>query len=88
MKGSVGVSTSYQDLFYGISLYNPRLIKKTINVYLNLVIKHLTSDSRDSLHLATCIENNIKTIITHDHGFKKFKELKTLTPEESIAKMP
>lgn len=56
--------------------------KKTINIYLNLVTKYLTSDSRDSLHSAACIENNIKTIITYDHGFKKFKELKALTPKE------
>lgn len=61
--------------------------KKTINIYLNSVVKHPTSDSRDSLHLAACIENNIKTIITYDHGFKKFKEIKALTPKEFLAKM-
>jgi len=60
--------------------------KKTINYYLDLVIKHSTSDSRDSLHVATCIENKIGTIITYDHGFKKFKEIKVFTPQEFLNK--
>lgn len=57
---------------------------KTINIYLSLVAKHPTNDSRDSLHTSVCIENTIETIITYDHGFKKFKELKSLTPKEFI----
>ena len=60
--------------------------KKTINYYLDLVIKHSTSDSRDSLHVATCIENKIGTIITYDYGFKKFKEIKVFTPQEFLNK--
>ena len=28
MKGSVGVSTTYQDIFYGTALYNPKMIKQ------------------------------------------------------------
>lgn len=58
--------------------------KKTVNYYLNLVAKHPASDSRDSLHVATCIENKIPIIITYDHGFKKFKEIKSLTPKEFL----
>ncbi|PIP63562.1 hypothetical protein COW97_01810 [Candidatus Roizmanbacteria bacterium CG22_combo_CG10-13_8_21_14_all_34_12] len=61
--------------------------KKAINFYLNLVAKHPTSDSRDSLHIAACIENKIPIIITYDHGFKKFKEIKALTPKEFLEKI-
>jgi len=57
---------------------------KTINIYLNLVAKHPTNDSRDSLHTSVYIENTIETIITYDHGFRKFKEVKSLTPKEFI----
>ena len=60
--------------------------KKTISFYLDLVVKHQTIDSRDSLHAATCIENKIPIIITYDHGFKKFKEIKAFTPKEYLEK--
>lgn len=61
--------------------------KKTISLYLDLVVEHQAIDSRDSLHVATCIENKIPIIITYDHGFKKFKEIKSLTPKEFLKKM-
>ncbi len=61
--------------------------KRTISIYLNLVTKHPTNASRDSLHLASCLNQKLGIIITYDHGFKKFKELKALTPEEFLEKM-
>lgn len=63
------------------------LNRDIINTYLVLVNKYKNRDSRDFIHLASCLNQKIGTFITYDHGFKKFKELKTLTPEEFLAKM-
>jgi hypothetical protein len=52
MKGSVGASTSYQDLFYGTPLYNPRMIKQ---------IKSIMAFSRSNV-----AEFRLKVIEFHD----------------------
>lgn len=61
------------------------LTKDVIRIYLDLAQKYRSSTSRDLVHLASCLENNIDKIITHDSDFKKFKEVKSLTPEEFVA---
>lgn len=63
------------------------LDKKIVDIYLILVNKYRNRESRDSIHFASCLYQKIGTIITYDHGFKKFKELKSFTPEEFLAKM-
>ena len=63
------------------------LDRNIINTYLVLVNKYKNRESRDFIHLASCLNQKIGTIITYDHGFKKFKELKALTPKEFLAKI-
>jgi len=58
--------------------------EKIIEEYLRLVERYKNADSRDIIHLAVSLENNIETIITYDKGFKKFKEIKAVTPEEFL----
>lgn len=55
-----------------------------IETYLKLVKIHKTAQSRDSLHVATCLQNKLDLIITYDKDFKKFKEIKVQTPEEFL----
>ena len=62
------------------------LDRKTIENYLILVNKYKNRESRDFIHLASCLNQKVNTIITYDHGFKKFKEIKSLTPKEFLAK--
>lgn len=56
----------------------------TIEIYLEQAKHHLTSASRDLLHLSTCLANNINTLITYDSDFQKFKQLKILKPLEFL----
>ncbi len=59
--------------------------------YLSTIGKHLRQEkisSRDFLHVATCIVYKIDMIITYDADFKKFKEIKTLTPEQFLIAHP
>ena len=62
------------------------LDRKTVENYLTIVNKYRNRESRDFIHLATCINQKIGTIITYDHGFKKFKEIKVFTPQEFLNK--
>ncbi len=61
--------------------------QKIILNYIKLVKIYKNIESRDILHLAVSLENKVDLIISHDKDFKKFKELKTLTPKEFLAKM-
>ena len=56
----------------------------TIREYLKFVHKYPKADSRDLIHLAACLANNIGIIITFDRDFKKFKEVRALTPGEYL----
>lgn len=63
--------------------------EEVLQQYLLLVKKygqHKKVASRDFLHLATCVVNKIDTIITYDADFRKFKEVKAMTPEEYLEK--
>lgn len=55
--------------------------QETIQIYLKQAAIYKNSASRDLIHLASCIENNISHLITYDGDFTKFKQLKILTPE-------
>ncbi|MCL5676103.1 MAG: type II toxin-antitoxin system VapC family toxin [Patescibacteria group bacterium] len=60
---------------------------EALKIYLDLAKKYpKTVESRDLLHLAVCLENNIDIIVTYDRHFKKFKEIKSFTPEEMLKK--
>ncbi|KXK08784.1 MAG: PIN domain protein [Microgenomates bacterium OLB22] len=59
--------------------------KAVIEQYLLDSLIHTSSDSRDVIHLSAAKANEIKTIITYDKGFKKFKEIRALTPAEFLA---
>ncbi len=59
--------------------------KSTIEIFLEKAAKYRNVKSRDLIHLSSCIENNIKNIVTYDREFKRFKEVKVKLPEE-IAK--
>lgn len=86
---SVGIEVAKRILQITDSLLNVE--KEIIEKYLFLTQKysrHKRIDSRDIIHLSVSISNNIETIITYDKGFKKFKEIESLTPEEFFAKNP
>ena len=53
-----------------------KLIKKNIH--------HKNIESRDFLHIATCLQYKISTLITFDKQFKKIKEIISQTPEEYL----
>lgn len=59
--------------------------KKTIEIYLQQVKKYSSAKSRDLIHLAVCLENEISEIITFDKDFKQFKEIRTITPADFIS---
>jgi len=88
-------SINTQDLPFGFNTANKTLDlvdelyildKKTVENYLTIVNKYRNRESRDFIHLATCINQKIGAIITYDHGFKKFKEIKVFTPQEFLNK--
>ena len=61
--------------------------KETINLSLVLLKKyaHLKQvESRDFIHIASSLRYKINTLITYDKGFKQFKELESLTPDEFL----
>lgn len=65
------------------------LDKETIVMFLDLIRKNSRLgklESRDFIHLASCLRYNINLLITYDNEFKKFKEIQTLTPEEFLKK--
>jgi predicted nucleic acid-binding protein len=57
-----------------------------LETYLKLIVKYSKLESRDCIHLAVCIKNKIKTIITEDKHFKRVKELECLTINEALKK--
>ncbi len=60
----------------------------TIKIYLTQTKQYLSPESRDLLHLASCLENDIKYCISFDKDFLKFSRLKTLTPTQLINSNP
>ena len=52
--------------------------------YLELLSIYKKPQSRDVLHVATCIKNKISTIMTYDKHFSEFKEIQILKPEDVI----
>ena len=81
---SFGFSTANKTLDLVDELFN--LDRKTIENYLTIVNKYKNRESRDFIHLATCLNQKLTIIITYDRGFKKFKEIKALTPKEFLGK--
>ncbi|MDQ3098393.1 MAG: type II toxin-antitoxin system VapC family toxin [bacterium] len=59
---------------------------ETIKIFLKKNEIYKLNESRDILHLAVCLENNLDTILTYDGGFKNFKEIKAYTPSEYLKK--
>ena len=55
---------------------------KLLPTYLQIVEKYPSLESRDSLHLATSLENGLTTIISADAGFDKIKEIKRMDPKD------
>lgn len=58
--------------------------QEVIKSYLKYVATYRNSGSRDLIHLAVCVENKIGTLVTFDRDFSKFKEVKTLHPQDVI----
>jgi predicted nucleic acid-binding protein len=58
----------------------------TIQIYLDQAEIYHKPSSRDLLHLAICIENNIKYVLTYDKDFMKFVDIEPLTPAVFMAK--
>jgi len=50
--------------------------------YLALVRKYPSINSRDSLHVATCLANGGKLIVSTDKDFDKIKEIKRIDPKD------
>lgn len=59
--------------------------EQTISIYLDAAEKYQSSGSRDLIHLSSCLENKIDHLVTYDSDFKKFKQLKILTPEQILS---
>ena len=71
------------DICEGIIGTIPKLLspsQEVIYLYLRLFPKYPKPQSRDLLHLATCVTYGIKTIVTFDREFKKFSEVKAISP--------
>lgn len=60
--------------------------KEIISLYLKLIEKYKNIRSRDILHLSASIMTQADVTITYDKDFKKFKEIKSITPEEFLKK--
>ena len=61
--------------------------KETINIYLNLLKNYSQLnklESRDFIHIASCLQYDIKILVTQDKEFKKFKGIKIFTAEEYL----
>lgn len=58
--------------------------REVISRYLDLAKKYKEASSRDLIHVACCSVNKIDIMVTVDRDFKKFKEIKALTPEEYL----
>lgn len=56
--------------------------KNTIDIYLEKVKKYKNKSSRDLIQLASCLENNVESLITYDKDFQQFKEINSQTPEQ------
>lgn len=59
---------------------------KVIHTYLEFIGRHNFAGSRDALHVACSLENNLSVIITSDRAFKNFKAIDAYTPEEFLKK--
>jgi len=55
-----------------------------VDLYLEKASRYKQVPSRDLIHLATCIENKIKHIVTLDKDFNFFKEVVSLAPHEAL----
>lgn len=55
-----------------------------IKTLIGLFKKYKTAQSRDLLHVATCVENKIRYLITIDRGFDTFSEIKAMTPAQFL----
>lgn len=59
---------------------------KVLLIFLKLVEKYQKLESRDCLHLAVCIENNVEVLVTQDEHFAKVKEIKVYRIKEALRK--
>ncbi len=55
---------------------------EVITTYLKYAKKYENVDSQDLIHLACCVVYGIDRVVTYDKHFDKFKEIRTLKPEE------
>ena len=63
--------------------------RELIQKYIELVKTYLNFtkiESRDFIHITSSILYKVDHVITYDKGFKKFKEITSLTPEEYLQK--
>lgn len=79
---SFGLQTSQKTLALTDQLFT--LDRNIINLYLAFVKEYKNRESRDFIHLATCHYQKIDVLITCDKGFKKFKEIKSVAPEDFL----
>lgn len=56
----------------------------TIRIYLKQVAIYKNLKSRDIIHYAVCLENKLDKLVTLDHEFKKFTNIKILKPIDII----
>lgn len=57
-----------------------------IQTYLSNAALFLSPSSRDLIHLSTCQQQEIRTIISSDNDFSKFVGIKAFTPQQFLAK--
>lgn len=61
--------------------------RSTIDLYVKLIEKNLSIkniSSRDMIHIACALQNDISALISYDKRLKKLKEVNCLRPEEVI----
>ena len=62
--------------------------KEVIQRYLRLVAKYPRLESRDLIHLASCVEFHVPHLVTYDKKLKHCTEVKVSTPEEFLNSKP
>lgn len=57
-----------------------------VQTYLDNAALYFSPSSRDLIHLSTCQEQEIKTMVTSDNDFSKFVDIDAYTPSQFITK--
>lgn len=85
--GQLGKGLKLSNKIFSLDVKWLDVNQPTIEKYLVLMHKYPKADSRDALHVASALNNNIKEIVSYDKGFDKFREIKRLDPSEFVKQL-